>query len=382
MAGSGFGLPTRTTLNVALLAVVALTVIWLNHRGARTLEPLSRPEFLRWSEHVAELQPMYVKTADDWSLRRVHAELGYVPYALPFLLLFFVRSRRVPIPMKLTCGLLAPAVTILAIRQVRWMDHYNVAVTPVLAIGLCEMLHRLSPRTLRLRPAATFVWAGLAAVALLFPAGRNTLGRRTEGEIRIRGWLGRNDFVAEQIRRYEASHPGGSAGRRAAMCDDADGPVLLYYTGLPVVSTAYHRAIDGLLEASAFFAESDPAAARSRLDRLGVRYIVVPQHANEQLAHYEAIAFGELRSFNPPDERIDSNGQLRRRLKFRASVVNTMIYRLQLHPLSAEFRGGRPVIPGVELIARYSDDPRDPSLETGLLYVVHDGPPGVATPPP
>ena len=142
-AWSGFALPSRTTLNIALLAVVALTVIWLNHRGARTLEPLSRPEFLRWSEHVAELQPMYVKTADDWSLRRVHAELGYVPYALPFLLMFFIRSRRVPIPLKLTCGLLAPVVTILAIRQVRWMDHYNVAVAPVLAIGLCEMLHRL-----------------------------------------------------------------------------------------------------------------------------------------------------------------------------------------------------------------------------------------------
>lgn len=377
---------SRTTLNVALLAAVAAFIVWMNHYRATAFQHISTPEFLRWSERVAELQPLYTAVAGDWSLERLHAYLGFAPYALPFVLMFFIRSRKVPIPMKLTCGLLAPAVTLLTIRQLRWMDHYNIAVVPVLVIGVCQMLERIPRIGLGKKPVALFVWAGVALAALLAPALGYVRQQSVASALAARAYLARDDFVAQKIVEYENLHAASTGDRRAILSDDADGPVLLYYTGLPVVSTAHHRAIDGLIEAAAFFIDTDPDSARAQLDRLGVRYVVVPPHATEQLMSYERIALGELRSFDPPTQTIDEHGRLRQTLHYRDAVRRTMLYRLQIEPALFPDAVPPPVIPGVELIVRIREDPTQPDRLTGLLYVVHELPenavPGPARPAP
>lgn len=367
---------SQTTLNVALLTAVAAFLIWLRFQDHAVFEYVSRPEFARWSAQIEELQPLYVRTDDAWSLQQLHRELGYAIYALPLAWMFFIRSPRIPRAMRTTAGLLAPVIAILTVRYLRWMDHYSVAVVPVIVLGLWQALRSWAPRDLRDRPVALFVTVGLVLAALNLPAATNVLSRRTQGEISVRRYVGRADFVAQQIRRQEADPSNlGDARRRTILCDDMDGPVLLYYTGLPVVATPYHRAINGLIEVARFFAETDPTAARDQLDRLGVRYIVVPPRINEQLMHYEQIAFGELRSFDKPDLRIDELGLLQQTLHYRRSqVVRTMAYRLQNDPLQFPDRRPPPVIPGVELIARIRENPQTPSRSTGLLYMVHDRP--------
>ena len=153
-------------------------------------------------------------------------------------------------------------------------------------------------------------------------------------------------------------------------CAEGEGAMLLYYTGLPVVAAPYHRAIDGIVEVASFFAEKDPIRARQQLDRLGVRYVVIPYAPHLQLMNFEKIAFGELRSFDPPDETIDRLGRIARELHYKEEqIAQTMAYRLAIEPEI-------PCIPGVELIGRIQDDPRRPNAKNGLLYVVNDLPPG------
>jgi len=148
--------------------------------------------------------------------------------------------------------------------------------------------------------------------------------------------------------------------------------MLLYCTDLPVVATPYHRALDGLIEAARFFAERDPLEARRQLDRLGVRYVVMPPRAHEQLMHFEKIAFGELRSFDPPTETINRFGRIMQKLNYRPREVSqTMAYRLVMEPDDE-------VIPGVKRIAEIQEGATTPDgkpMKTGLLYVVNHLPP-------
>ena len=138
--------------------------------------------------------------------------------------------------------------------------------------------------------------------------------------------------------------------------------MLLYRTGLPVVATPYHRAIDGLVEAAKFFAERDPQAAWWQLERLGVRYVVAPYRAHEQLMNFERVAFGELRSYDPPTQTIDSSGRLHEVLHYRPEAALTMAYRLALRPDGA--------ITDVECIARIKEGADTPDGLSGLVYVV------------
>ena len=149
--------------------------------------------------------------------------------------------------------------------------------------------------------------------------------------------------------------------------------MLLYCTGLPVVATPYHRALDGLVAAARFFAEPDPAQARDQLDSLGVRYVVMPPLADEQLMHFEKIVFGELRSFDPPTETINEFGRITKRLNYKQKEVRkTMACRLVMEPEGK-------AIPGVKRIADNEEEgvrtPGGKALETGLLYVVEKRPP-------
>jgi len=161
---------SRTTLNVALLAAVAAFLVWLRFQDHAVFEYVSRPEFARWSARIEELQPLYVRTEHAWSLQQLHRELGYAIYALPLAWMFFVRSPRIPRAMRMAAGLLAPVIAILTLRYLRWMDHYSVAVVPVIVIGLWQALQCSAPRGLRNKPVTLFVALGLVLAALNLPA--------------------------------------------------------------------------------------------------------------------------------------------------------------------------------------------------------------------
>ncbi len=356
---------------VAFLAAVAAFTVWLAASSSRAFEPFSRPEFFRWSQNVMELRPLIVQAGTAWSLKPLHSLLGLLPYALPVLLIAFVRSKSVPKPIKCALFLLAPAVTLLSIRQLRWLDHVNLAVVPVAVIGACELGRLLFRRDTTSAAAARLALATVVLAALVFPSASKALDLSVDRAMEANAFQQRTDFVAQQIRRYEAKHPAADPARRAILCEDGEGPALLYWTGLPVVATPYHRALDGLLEAARFFAERDPAQARAQLDRLGVRYVVMPPRAHEQLMQLEQIAFGELRSFDPPTDTLDDFGRLVRKLNYKPhETAQTMAYRLVMEP-SVE------VIPGVERVAEILEGATaldGTPMKTGLLYVVHDLP--------
>jgi len=365
------GEQAHTTRLIAFLVSVAALTVWVAVYFHSAVEHVSRPEFYRWSKQIMELQPLVTHTAaGQWSLQLMYDRLGYVPFALPALLPWFLFSPRVPATLKCTLGLLAPLMTILAIAQLRWMDHYNLAVVPVVVIGLWEGLGRLRSQVLERNPALRFAICFAALCLLTYPADEQILNRRSAAESAAQEPLKRTDFVAQSITQYEQRAGPSTEGRKAILCEDGEGPMLLYYTGLPVVAAPYHRAIDGIVEAASFFAEKDPTAARERLDRLGVRYVVMPYRPHEQLMNFERVAFGELRSFDPPDETIDQYGRISQKLHYREQeIARTMAYRLAMQP-------ELPCIPGVKLIGRSRDDPRRPEAMNGLLYVVNDLPAG------
>lgn len=81
--------------------------------------------------------------------------------------------------------------------------------------------------------------------------------------------------------------------------------------------------------------------------------------------NFEQIAFGELRSYDPPDETLDAHGRLQRKLHYKPEVAETMAYRLAIRPRDHG-------IPGVELLYGICDDPSRPDEMHGLLFVVNE----------
>jgi hypothetical protein len=364
-------LQSQTTRHITLLAAIATFIIWIGLIQNQAFEHVSRVEFNRWSEHLAELQPLYARTLTDWSVRPAHQRLGFLPYALPLLVLAFIFSKQVPRPLKCTLGLAAPAAMILTIMQRRWLDHFNLAITPVVVVGLWELSKVLLGRTGRRASGICFIPTAAALAILMYLPASRVVGLSTKEVNNDNRHQERTDFVARHIAKYEAAHPSPDPNRRAILCEGGEGPMLLYCTGLPVIATPYHRALDGLLEAARFYAQRDPAEARAQLDRLGVRYVVMPPRAREQLMQFEKIVFGELRSFDAPTETINKVGRIMHKLNYRPEeVVRTMAYRLVME-------GEGEVIPGVKRIAEIDEDATTPDgrpMWTGLLYVVNDLP--------
>jgi hypothetical protein len=334
--------------------VAGLLGAWMILDRGRIFEHMSRPEFRRWSALVAELQPLVAHAGGEWSLAPLHRHLGCLPYALPVAVYFFARSRTVGSQMKLPLGLMALGFTAASLVQRRWLDAACLGLVPVIVVGLGEACRRWAGRWGRHAPTAAMI---VLVSALAWPAAAGVL---TPPAAEPSPHVLRTAEAARAIREHAGNAPADRGG--AILCEDGEGPMLLYLTRRPVVAAPYHRALEGLLEAARFYAERDAAAARGQLDRLGVAYVVVPYRAHEQLMNFERIAFGELRSYDPPGRRLDGAGRLRETLRYRPEITRTMSYRLALSPDTA--------LAGLQPIARAREGAATPDGLSGLVLVV------------
>ncbi|MBX3397057.1 MAG: hypothetical protein KF841_17015 [Phycisphaerae bacterium] len=380
-AGTRVGRTLPAILGIAVLVVVAV-------KSESVLAPVRGDALARWHERVAELQPLIRFTGEmelSARLAPMHERLGFLPYLLIIAFPTFLIARRVPLWIRFLLGLFAFTISVLSIVQLRWIDHYGTFALPVIVVGLLESTHRIghwikgfslvwrgslvasaigvSSIPFSVWPTLALIWRA-GDVAARAPSGLNPESAALLDAIGPREDQKRTALTAMAIRRTEMLNPASSA-RRNILCEEGEGPTLLRETGLPVVAAPYHRAISGIVEMMRFFAERDPAAARARLDRLGVRYIVAPYRANEQLMHFEQIAFGELRSYDPPIDSYDARGALRQTLRYRPEVNRTMAYRLAVQPYDHG-------IEGVELLYGICDDPSQPGAIHGLLFIVHE----------
>lgn len=328
---------------------------WLYAVRTELLRHMSDPRTYQWHMMLAEFHPLYVRAGGQWSLGKLHASIGYLAYVLPLLLVPFTRDTSLPRPFRITCGLFAPLITVLAIMQLRWLDHFDLFVVPVVAIGL----YRIGQASIH-PPRRGLMAASIALVALTLPAIKTIVSRTPAGQQAARQMLERTAHVARVISDFDRRTPPPGLG--TIMTDEADGPPLLYQTRRPIIAAPYHRDLPGILESAAFFSERDPVEARRRLDRLNVRYIVVPFRVHEQLYNFETLYFGSTPSFDPPTDTLES-GHLKRTPHYRPGFEQTMAYRLAMMQ-------GEP-IQGVQLLAR-SLEPGAPTPDRmlGLVYLV------------
>lgn len=333
--------------------------VWLAFEYDEVFGPVAQPEFFRWSEHIVELQPLWTRAGDQLSLAPMHDWLGWMPYGLLLALPFFLRGRQMSCGVKLTVALLAIGFTALAIAQRRWLDHAGLGLSIVLVYGLWALLCRIrSANSTEGGAAGWFACAAICAV-LAYP------GFHTVREITRQGPHPldlRTAIVAGRILEYEQGRGHAPDAPRAILCDDAEGSMLLYRTRLPIVAAPYHRTIEGIVEAARYYAERNEVIAREQLEQLSASYVVVPFRAHEQLMNFERIAFGELRSYDPPVESIDARGLLHLELRYRPEIVQTMVYRLAMEP-------NKPP-KGLECIAMIREGAQTPDGYSGLVYKV------------
>jgi hypothetical protein len=318
----------RVVPRYALFAVGAAAFgVWFGFHRAAMSEIFVRPEFYNWSAVISELQPLILRGGSDWSLLPIVYTLGYLPFALPVLLPFFLKTKTLDCAAKATLGLLAPAITVLCALQYRWIYHFNLAAVPVAVIGLNEIGLRILKRRGEGRGESHgFVLSALSGAALLALAYPSIVRRWSGTPNEPSRAILRASMAAEAINRSEATQP-SPAGRRAIIAEQESGPTLLYLTRLPVIAGPYHRALDGQIEAARFYAERDMAAARRQLERLGVRYVMAPNDPMMNLRIMERIAFGEPRSYGPSQYKIE-DGELMEGLSLRPEIHQTAAMRL------------------------------------------------------
>jgi len=335
---------------------LAVFAVWALVQSDHIFGDVMGSEFIRWSAHIVELQPLWTRTASQFSLAQLHLWLGFWPYVLPIALWFFVRGGMLPVGPRAMLALSAVGFAALAIIQRRWLDHAFLPMTTVAIIGLIELIRR----ALKSTPARPWMDAGLltaTCVVLIWPCS-DFLFKFESPKPHPTNL--RTAHVAARISEFE-SRAASPETRRAILCEDGEGPMLLYRTRLPIVAAPYHRAMEGIVAAAQFYAERDELLAVQQLEKLGVRYVVVPFRPHEQLMNYEFIAYGELRSYEPPIETIAEFGLIHRELRYKPEISQSMAYRLAMQP-------DQPPT-GLRCIARIREGAQTQDGYSGLLYV-------------
>lgn len=353
------GISWNINIRIPILALVLTGITFIDLIGSlKGRNPIITGEFYRWSSLVGELQPLFLHVRGQWSFAQMHEQLGALMYALPVLAFFFAKDRGLPCGAKLTLLLLAFGFTLMSIFQRRWLDHVNLGLAPVCVIGVRVAAGALFDRNTN-RSMLASALSAIAIFVIFIPTFAYSYSTLTADPDPL---ILRTLATARQINHFEADNPKLAGVPDAILSEDGEGPMLLDLTGHPIVAAPYHRDLDGIIAASRFFAERDPAKAAEILKEHQVRYIVVPFRSHEQLMNFEHMAYGEYRSYEPPESSIDEHGRLRQKLNYKPEVTQTMIYRL------AMFKGQG--VPGVRLISEVREGAPTPDGQSGLLYIV------------
>lgn len=312
--------------------LLGLLVVLVVRDAAGVLGPMSDPRYVRWTQRLMEFQPLIRRAGGEWALQPMLLHLGYAGFALPIALWAFVRSPVTAGTARAVFSLLAVVLLAVSILQLRWADHLILALAPVLVGGLLELLRPV--RLVRQRATRRLrAGIGLAALCLLCaPSAGALLARTSQAELSAMRIQMRAAAAADEIRRHHAAEHGdaGAAARRptvAILCEEGDGPLLAYWTGLPVVAAPYHRAIAGIADAATLFASRDDLKITRLLAERRIGYIVVPARLGEQLINFELVCFGALRSVRIVS-RIDEQGRYREKLEYLPGYEQTLAYRL------------------------------------------------------
>lgn len=327
--------PTRVRIVLPLVgaAVVfgAYAFVDRDAVGGWAAHPLDE----RWFEQILEFQPLVQVVDGKLTLAALHDFTGFAVYALPVLLVFFARSARVPRVGRFLFVMLAIVVVPLGLRHVRWMLHSELLWATVAPIGLIEILAFIPP--LRHRRWAAVGVAAVLAAGLCWPAWKSyyvdSLGDPDMAAVTTRSQ--RIAAMSEQLRRYAESTSDGH--RNAIITDWTSGPAFLYFSRLPVVAAPYHRVLDGIDAASRFFCATDPREAYDIAERLGARFVDVPEAAYLNQADMESLLFGEPRSF-VETRHIADDGRVARRVEIRPDARVSMMARLFTGNLLGEER--------------------------------------------
>jgi hypothetical protein len=249
------------------------------------------------------------------------------------LLVFFARSPRVPRVGRCLFVMLALVVVPLGIRHVRWILHTELLWATVVPVGLAELLAFI-PSLRNRRWAAAGLTAVLAA-GLCWPAWTayyvDTLATPDMAAATTRSQ--RIAAMSAQLRQYAEAT--GNGRRNAIITDWTSGPAFLYFSRLPVIAAPYHRVLDGVDAASRFFCTTDPREAYDIAERMGARFVAVPEAAYLNQADMETLLFGELRSFTET-RHIADDGRVARRVEIRPDARVSMMARLTTGNLLGE----------------------------------------------
>lgn len=320
-AGSAEARVGKSARWIVFIVVAAACGLWVRQGYGEMSRLFHRPEFYRWSGMVAELQPLILRGVNGWSIMPVLRYLGLLPLVLPIALWMLHGDTRIHCMAKVSFGLLATIMTGLSIAQLRWADHFMLAIAPVTALGLTRLAARLFPDESRPRAAVRWTFVGYVAAIFVFPSAAGTL---TPPGGEPDPFMTRLVKAIDAIKRRQSARPVGPA---TIMCEYDAGPILLFETGLPVVAGPYHRCLDGVVDVARFYSERDDATARAELSRLGVGYVVVPYVPAHQLRIFETIAFGELHSYERAEWWI-KNGEPFESITLKPEVARTIAYRL------------------------------------------------------
>lgn len=207
-----------------------------------------QPYLLRWFEQIGELRPMI---SGDFGqiFKQVNLLFSPILWLAP---LFFIRLY-MRLDLRTSDHLLTVLtilLLILSLNQVRWGMYGGFTLMLVAAFWV----QRESTAWLR------WTGAGLTAIAILWAARENVV-------------IGRDQPVppTADLRRLAK----GMNYEGAIMAPWWQAPVLMYYSGLPIVASSSHVTIAGIIDSANFYSTKSWTEANDILQKRGVRWVVV-----------------------------------------------------------------------------------------------------------
>lgn len=288
----GAGSSRRATVFRALVALaLAATPVLLIAGGPIAWHHMRDPQMWRMSEGVQEFQPYntLVKTHRAFSFWAAYGVLPFVS-ALAALLL---RSARMKVVQEtwvwITLGF-ASFFMAAGLLQSRWMG-FGGATMCLCAMISAHYLWTVVPW----RGSSLKAWtgAGVAAALLVQPI---YFFSRPMGALQ-RDLLGKSveeGLIVPLILKRMACALKASPDRPKAVIATSDlAPPLIYFSGIPVVTSLYWENIGGMRKATRFFAATNFDEARAVAREIGATHVMIPSTGSAARFFYH-IAHGNL----------------------------------------------------------------------------------------